>query len=344
MPLSACIEQGVMVRICGFKMFKDEQDVTEAEWMDYFLSARLPDNTAFKKIEIEVNRQVFGGAVAAAGFLECCEGSAWAASPQVYQVKHQDFPEEVARGAGGIYEVRSPYLGPAAIGTLSKGNYAHTSASQTKPDFGVQKKNARAAKEIQNPVKAMDTRYDGYVSISKPGKKDKKCFKCGDQTHGVFQCPDIAIPMEAKALYEITTGPKVINLLLAVSAESAMAAGVSSAIPCTVMGALATSIAPDSATEVSLVTTKLLRMMSDKGTWLMHLDIPGHAAVTGIGDTPVPVKKKVRLDLRFMIPGGPLILRNVICWVTEQSLCGIAPRGFPLPPTKRTSGATQNRC
>ncbi|KAE9291372.1 hypothetical protein PR003_g25052, partial [Phytophthora rubi] len=54
MPLSACIEQGTMVRICGFEMFKDEQDVTEAEWRDYFLSARLPDNTAFKTLEIEV--------------------------------------------------------------------------------------------------------------------------------------------------------------------------------------------------------------------------------------------------------------------------------------------------
>ncbi|KAE8958879.1 hypothetical protein PR001_g30240 [Phytophthora rubi] len=205
-------------------------------------------------------------------------------------------------------------------GHPSKGNYAHTSATLPKPAFGGQKKIARAAKEIPKPAKVMDTRNGSHVSTSRQGKQGKKCFKCGDQTHGVFQCPDIASPMEAKALYEKTTGRKVLKPVLAVSAESTTGAGVSSAIPCTVMGALETSITPDSAAEVSLVTTKFLRMLSDKGAWLTHLDIPGHAAVTGIGDAPVPVESKVRLDLRFMTPGGPLILRNVICWVTEQSL------------------------
>ncbi|ETL78478.1 hypothetical protein L917_20725 [Phytophthora nicotianae] len=54
MPLSSCIEQGTMVRICGFELFKEEKNVTEAEWRDYFLSARLPDNTAYKTLGREV--------------------------------------------------------------------------------------------------------------------------------------------------------------------------------------------------------------------------------------------------------------------------------------------------
>ncbi|POM78797.1 LOW QUALITY PROTEIN: Hypothetical protein PHPALM_3627, partial [Phytophthora palmivora] len=54
MPLSACIEQGTVVRICGFELFKDEKDVTEAEWRDYFLSARIPDNVAYKPLDKEV--------------------------------------------------------------------------------------------------------------------------------------------------------------------------------------------------------------------------------------------------------------------------------------------------
>ncbi|KAG3181338.1 hypothetical protein PC128_g15197 [Phytophthora cactorum] len=54
MSLSACIEQGTMVRICGFELFKAEKDVTEAEWRDYFLSARVPDNTAYKTLDREV--------------------------------------------------------------------------------------------------------------------------------------------------------------------------------------------------------------------------------------------------------------------------------------------------
>ncbi|RAW20348.1 hypothetical protein PC110_g23210, partial [Phytophthora cactorum] len=54
MPLSACIEQGTMVRICQFELFKEEKDVTETEWRDYFLSARIPDNTAYKTLDREV--------------------------------------------------------------------------------------------------------------------------------------------------------------------------------------------------------------------------------------------------------------------------------------------------
>ncbi|OWY94886.1 hypothetical protein PHMEG_00035260 [Phytophthora megakarya] len=54
MTLSVFIEQKTMDRICGFQLFKEEKDVTEAEWKDYFLLARLPDNTAFKTLDKEM--------------------------------------------------------------------------------------------------------------------------------------------------------------------------------------------------------------------------------------------------------------------------------------------------
>ncbi|ETM56039.1 hypothetical protein L914_00872 [Phytophthora nicotianae] len=53
MPLSACIEQGTIARICGFELFKEEKDVTEAEWRDYFLTARVPDNTVLSRLMAE---------------------------------------------------------------------------------------------------------------------------------------------------------------------------------------------------------------------------------------------------------------------------------------------------
>ncbi|KAK1929992.1 hypothetical protein P3T76_014489 [Phytophthora citrophthora] len=54
MPISACIEQGTLVRICDFELFKAEADITENEWKNYFLSALNPDNTAYKTLEKEV--------------------------------------------------------------------------------------------------------------------------------------------------------------------------------------------------------------------------------------------------------------------------------------------------
>ncbi|ETL47596.1 hypothetical protein L916_02673, partial [Phytophthora nicotianae] len=37
-----------------FRAFKEDKDVTEAEWRDYFLTARVPDNIAYKTLEKEV--------------------------------------------------------------------------------------------------------------------------------------------------------------------------------------------------------------------------------------------------------------------------------------------------
>ncbi|EEY55745.1 uncharacterized protein PITG_09719 [Phytophthora infestans T30-4] len=75
------------------------------------------------------------------------------------------------------------------------------------------------------------------------GKPNKKCFKCGELAHGVFQCPNISGPAEAKESYEKTIGKRVVKPVLA-------------AIPAE------TEITPDSAAEVSVVTTKLLKRLS----------------------------------------------------------------------------------
>ncbi|GMF10763.1 unnamed protein product [Phytophthora lilii] len=71
-----------------------------------------------------------------------------------------------------------------------------------------------------------------------------------------------------------------------------------------------------------MVTTKLLNQLVAEGTWIKHQEIVGKAEVTGPGEKPVQVKSKVQIDLKFSTPGGPLVLRNVICWVTE---CGLPP-------------------
>ncbi|ETM97785.1 hypothetical protein PPTG_19999, partial [Phytophthora nicotianae INRA-310] len=91
---------------------------------------------------------------------------------------------------------------------------------------------------------------------SKTEKPDKKCFKCGDPTHGVFQCPNIASLLEAKEIYEKSAEKKAMKpVLVATSGETTQESSAS--IPCLVMGAVETLITPDSAS-VSLVTMKLI--------------------------------------------------------------------------------------
>jgi len=140
----------------------------------------------------------------------------------------------------------------------------------------------------------------------------------------VFQCPNISSNVEAKELYEKHTGKTVVKTVASLTAASQQLSDASPSIPCTIMDAIKMAVTPDSGAEVTVVTPKLIKELKDHGVWLSSQDLPRTAAVTGIGDKPVPVKTKVKLDLRFLTPGGPLVLENVVCWVTTQQL----PRGM----------------
>ncbi|KAG3231289.1 hypothetical protein PI124_g23616 [Phytophthora idaei] len=213
----------------------------------------------------------------------------------------------------------------AHIASASQGKGAAKSDQEQKPTEKSLKGRGWqniGGKTRQQPVKRSEQQKKNQETTANSGKSDKKCFKCGDIAHGVFQCPNISGPAEAKELYEKCTGKRVMKPVLAAIPTDQAATTASRAIPCVVMSTVETSITPDSAAEVSVVTTKLLKQLSARGAWIAQLALTGTAGVTGIGDKPVPVKSKVKLDLRFSTPGGPLILQNVICWVTDQ----------PLPP------------
>ncbi|KAK1943818.1 hypothetical protein P3T76_005214 [Phytophthora citrophthora] len=47
---------------------------------------------------------------------------------------------------------------------------------------------------------------------------------------------------------------------------------------------------------------------------------PERADITHVGDKPLPINGKLKLDLQVLTLGGPLVLQNVICWVTEHNL------------------------
>lgn len=75
---------------------------------------------------------------------------------------------------------------------------------------------------------------------------DRSCFKCGDKTHGVFQCPQITSTTEAKELYETRTGRKVIKPVAAAASMVEASSMPTSIIPYMVMGAIELRITPDS--------------------------------------------------------------------------------------------------
>ncbi|GMF33971.1 unnamed protein product [Phytophthora lilii] len=112
---------------------------------------------------------------------------------------------------------------------------------------------------------------------------------------GVFQCPDVAGPAEAKELYEATTGKKVLKPVLAVAQPKNATPRSTTTISCVVMDTLETEITPDSAAEVSMVTTKLLNQLVAEGTWIKHQEMSEKLKPLVLEKKAVQVKSKVQM-------------------------------------------------
>eukprot|EP00644_Phytophthora_capsici_P019071 jgi/Phyca11/133173/e_gw1.350.2.1 len=162
------------------------------------------------------------------------------------------------------FEAHIPSTAQAKTSTKTEVHPRFVSNSKkTQGGRGTSSKNSSGGQRSGKPAGEGNPKSDTTPTTS---KTDKKCFKCGDQTHGVFQRPNIASPTEAKELHEKSTGKKVLKPVLAVAP--------------TMTVAINTEITLDSAAEVSVVTTKLLKLLSGKGKWLARQDLPESTSVT----------------------------------------------------------------
>ncbi|OWY93587.1 hypothetical protein PHMEG_00036962 [Phytophthora megakarya] len=171
-PLSACIEQGTMVRICGFELFKEEKDVTEAE-------KTLCVDIEVQDAESRLSRLM-------ARFYEIIDRL------NMGDVVHTE-PKKVV---GYLVDALRPPPFKAAV----KDQLSRQCHKSTKADFALFLKWLRV--ELDGLMRSDDHRLhkgSGKRKQKQTGDRPpRKCFKCGDQTHGVFQCPAIASPSEAK--------------------------------------------------------------------------------------------------------------------------------------------------
>lgn len=367
MPLSACIEQSTMIRICDTEVFKSEREMTEAEWRSYFLSARQPDHTAYKKLEaamaslrMDTELQDAESRVSRlmASFYailnklnmedvlqrdpkKVVSYLVEALRPPVFKAAVKDELEQSAhkqtranlrlflqwlRPKMDNFMTFEPHINSQAAGKPpTRSNLPTSTPTQSRGGFTKPVSTAKSSPASSGHARgAADPGSGNGGGVRRDKSIDRACFKCGDVAHGVFQCPSISGNAEAKELYEKHTGKKVIKPVASLASTSRTSSDVSPSIPCTVMGLIETAVTPDSGAEVTVVTPKLVKALKDRGVWLSSLDLDSVAAVTGIGAKPVPVKTKVKLDLKFSTPGGPLVLANVVCWVTAQQL----PRGM----------------
>ncbi|OWZ10058.1 LOW QUALITY PROTEIN: hypothetical protein PHMEG_00017149 [Phytophthora megakarya] len=315
-------------RICRFDIFKDEKDVTEAEWRDYFLSARVPNNTAYKTLDKEVK-------------LLCMNTSRLDAEShfsrlmaEFYEIVNRLNMEDVIQmEPKKVVSCLVDALRPPAFKAAVKDQLGRQAHKPTKSNIQLLLKWLRKELErfmkfeaqiatqhpchfpksarhklrsanrrrfmveqivVPNRIKSSKPRESSCRDqgvLSKQDKQIRKCFKCGDQTHG---CPDITSPSEAKEFYEKSTGRKVVKTVMSIVSNISTKNVPPSAMPCTVMDVVETSITSDSAADEPL--EKLLKALSGRELWINYLEVANYAAVTGIGDKPVTLKNKVKTE------------------------------------------------
>lgn len=90
------------------------------------------------------------------------------------------------------------------------------------------------------------------------------------------------------------------------------------------MDAAETSITPDSGAEVTVVTSRLLTELKDRGVWLSYQDLPQNAAVAGISKTNTARKDQSEAGFAFLNSRWSV-------GVTKRGMLGCS-----LKPTERT--------
>ncbi|POM60102.1 hypothetical protein PHPALM_31081 [Phytophthora palmivora] len=241
MPLSACIEQSTLVRIC------DEKGVIEMEWKTYFLSAHLSDLTAYKALEKEVkslymNTELKDAESRLLRFFSDC-GS----------VKYRGYhPDRAKKLVGYLVDA----LRPPAFRVVVKDQLERQSHKSTKANIQTFLKWLRAGLEgfmrkvTQNDSNQVSKQSKApKLKPTAPSKTDKNVLSVENK----HMCPNIVSPMKAKEIYEKSTGKKVMKPILATTSDGSKPDSAAS-IPCIVMEAVQNLITPDSAASVSMVT------------------------------------------------------------------------------------------
>ncbi|KAG2855647.1 hypothetical protein PC113_g12247 [Phytophthora cactorum] len=238
MSLSACIEQGTMVQICGFELFKAEKDVTEAEWRDYFLSARVPDNTAYKTLDREVKTLCMDVE------LQDAESRLSRLMADFYEIVDRLNMEDIVqlepkKVVGYLVEALRPQAFKIAVKDQlgrqvhkpTKGNI-HVFVTWLRGELGFfMRFEAHIAVQQQSTStsKAGQQQIVGHTAKKDAGGKKfsaRTILKDVASTRSILirdeevLCPDVANPTEAKDLYEKATGRKVLKPVLTVATKA----------------------------------------------------------------------------------------------------------------------------
>eukprot|EP00644_Phytophthora_capsici_P009349 jgi/Phyca11/107525/e_gw1.13.630.1 len=217
MPIGACIEQSTLVRICRFELFKPEEQVSEDDWRRYFLDARQPDFLAYQQLDCIIHEdpkrvvKYLVEALRPVTFRAAIQDSLERPAGKLLKKDVSSFlrwlrpqMEEFMRFETHITTVQpsTRQSSQPQQQQQSKGNSNRRGkGSNRRPGNGDGQRSGPTSQQSGsvNSERASRTAHTPTSSTDRP---TRSCFKCGDLTHSVFQCPQVQDSAEANALYE----------------------------------------------------------------------------------------------------------------------------------------------
>ncbi|ETV75061.1 hypothetical protein H257_10660 [Aphanomyces astaci] len=318
-PLSGCIDPLSVECIAFWEIGKPSHELTEEDWRDFSLGARIVDpvdmtklNQAMGKLRMDISILSSESRVSKLVSFEAT----------LVRLNLEGFAESEPKLT--VDFLMAAIMPPAVQKRVRELMKIYENRGY--------KKDARAFKnwlaeymrrygEFEPLVQAtpLSPRPTPDKTGDKGGRgslKDGKCFKCLSTGHNVFKCPKVAdgearlLMDRAKAIWAEARGEgkteKAITIAKEVktvepSEESAVLCAAR--VVCTASQAVALDASFDSGADQSVIPPKTLQMLKDAGRFVGHT-----------------VAQEVKLTLKFEADVGSLVLANVKCWLSVGNL------------------------
>ncbi|KAL4151482.1 hypothetical protein PRNP1_008427 [Phytophthora ramorum] len=210
--------------------------------------------------------------------------------------------------------------------TGTSGNPASTPGKSGSQRDGTSKKQRSGHGQKNGPMPPRPAPQVPPVKLGSDTKhaspqQEKKCYKCGDKNHLVFQCPQVTREEALELVRERRKeGVGAVTSLPTARPVGSQLDQDKPTIACEINGTVAGHITQDTGTEYSIVAESLVNRLKMAKQWLPIRNLDARVKAEGFGGAVVIITQEVKLNLAVNTPAGKLLLTNVVCWISPEEL------------------------
>nr|CCA14262.1 conserved hypothetical protein [Albugo laibachii Nc14] len=290
MPVGACIDHKVMNRTCQFELQKPEGDITEQNWLNYFLSARISETNDYKKLDRDAKQLSM-------------EANLQDADSRVVRLL-ADYMRILNMHDLEMFPVNDPKMAVAHLtnalrpATFRKMIQIELKKSQNKAMRG-------STVAFVNWIKSQLQSFLKLESFLPDDSRQKVLNdKLLERNIARTKSRSVKVPWK-------NDGQKTVAV-------------VSEKLKGTILGWVADDhevvITPDRGADESVVTPSFIAQLRQQGVWLAIQDLAEPIPIQGFAQQKSKIRQVLKLNFQFATGTGYVVLRNVVFWIAEKDL------------------------